>query len=48
MAMSDRSDDASRSGAKLPSLILPGLPAKVGQITASRDLDLIVASTVTN
>lgn len=48
MAMSDRSDDASRSGAKLPSLILPGLPAKVVQITASRDLDLIVASTVTN
>lgn len=32
----------------MPSLILPGLPSKVVQICASKDLDLVVASTAAN
>ncbi|CBK24941.2 uncharacterized protein [Blastocystis hominis] len=37
-----------RSEAGRPSVILPGLPSKVVQICASKDLDLVVASTASN
>lgn len=39
-------EDLTKAGR--PSVILPGLPSKVVQICASKDLDLVVASTASN
>lgn len=46
--MSCRENDNEQFSLRLPRLILPGLPSKVTQIIASRDLDLLVASTADN
>ena len=44
-----RGDDNEKfASSKLPRLILPGLPSKVTQILASRDLDILIASTADN